>query len=168
MRGAHPSVGATCALQGRTERGFTLVELVMVILLVGTLSYYAVARMSNRSDTDAHGFTQQLSSALRYAQKAAVAQRRTLYVNLDETTRRVWVCLDAAQACNQPLMAPAGGALEYTAPQGIALTTNGTAQLTFDALGRPSVVSTLDLEVSSGDTQFTLRLEPDSGYVRQL
>lgn len=150
------------------QLGFTLVELVMVIVLLGTLSFYAVVRMSNRSDTDAHGFAEEVSATLRYAQKAAVAQRRLVYVNVDAGTNRLWVCLDTALACAMPLTAPAGGALDHTAPSGVNLATNGAAQISFDALGRPSFASALELQISASSANYTVRVEPESGYVRRL
>jgi MSHA pilin protein MshC len=150
------------------EVGFTLVELILVIMVLGTLSYYAVARMVDRGDTDAHGFTEQLASTLRFAQKAAVAQRRNIYVNVDSVTGRVWVCLDTALICTLPLAAPAGGSLEQTAPRGVSVSTTGTAQFSFDAMGRPSSATAIDLSITASAATFTVRIEPDSGYVRRI
>lgn len=153
---------------GAKQVGFTLIELILVIMLLGTLSYFAVARMVDRGDTDAHGFAEQLASMLRFAQKAAVAQRRNVYVNVDSGAGRVWACLDAALACTAPLAAPAGGPLEHNTPRGVSVASGGAAQLAFDALGRPSLANALDLSVTASAATFTVRIEPDSGYVRRL
>jgi MSHA pilin protein MshC len=142
--------------------------LILVIVVLGTLSYFAVARLADRGDTDAHGFAEQLASTLRFAQKAAVAQRRNVFVNVDGGAGRVWVCLDAAPACTTPLAAPAGGPLEHNTPRGVSVATGGAAQIVFDALGRPSLASALDLTVTASAATFTVRIEPDSGYVRRL
>jgi MSHA pilin protein MshC len=152
---------------GAKQVGFTLIELVMVILLLGILSFFAVARLADRSESDAHGFAEQLASTLRFAQKAAVAQRRAIYVNVDAANGRVWVCLDAANTCTQPLAAPAGGTLEVQAPRGVTLTTTGGTQLTFDAMGRPSSTAAIDFGVDAASIGFTVRIEPESGYVRR-
>ncbi|MFM2253346.1 MAG: hypothetical protein RJB68_1683, partial [Pseudomonadota bacterium] len=45
--------------------GFTLVELVMVIVLLGVLSVYAVPRMINTGDFFARGFHDQSMAYLR-------------------------------------------------------------------------------------------------------
>jgi MSHA pilin protein MshC len=147
-------------------RGFTLIELIMVITVLGILSFVAAARMVNRADIDAHGYAEQLASTLRFAHKAAVAQRRNVYVNIDTVTRRVRVCLDAAVACVQPLAAPAGGTLEVTAPAGIALA-SGASQFSFDGLGRPSLAASLELQASVAGQTYTVVVERESGYVRR-
>lgn len=59
-------------------RGFTLVELIMVIVLVGVLSVVAVPRLIDKSDVSARGFHDSTLAYLRYAQKTAIAQRRTV------------------------------------------------------------------------------------------
>jgi MSHA pilin protein MshC len=152
--------------RGFSARGFTLIELIMVITVLGILSFVAAARMVDRADIDAHGYTEQLASTLRFAHKAAVAQRRYVYVNIDTAARRIRVCLDATIACNQPLAAPAGGVLDLTAPAGIALT-SGASQFSFDGLGRPSLAANLELQASVGGQTYTVVVERESGYVRR-
>ncbi len=148
-------------------RGFTLVELVMVITLLGILSFFAAARMLDRSEVDARAFADRLESTLQQAHKQAIAQRRLVYVNLDTGGGRVRACFDAAAACSQPLAAPAGGLLDITAPAGVALTGAAT-QFSFDALGRPSLGATTVLTVTGGSSSHAVSIQRDSGYVRRL
>ena len=67
------------------QQGFTLVELILVIVLMGILAIYAAPRF-NSSDFNARGFHDQTLALLRYAQKSAVAQRRTVCVAFTSTT----------------------------------------------------------------------------------
>ncbi len=148
------------------QHGFTLVELVAVVMLAGILSAFAAVKMLDRSLIDARGFADQLASSLQFAQKAAVAQRRLVYVNIDTVARRVRICLDAAPACALPLAAPAGGALDLTGASSVTLV-SGTSQFSFDGLGRPSLASALTLTSTGGGSTFTVTVEPDTGYVRR-
>ncbi len=69
----------------RGSRGFTLVELIMVMVILGVLSVYAAPKIFNTADFKARGFHDETLSLLRYAQKAAVAQRRMVCVALNPT-----------------------------------------------------------------------------------
>ena len=56
-------------------RGFTLIELIMVIVLMGVMSIFAAPTLFNSNDFYARGFHDQTLAFLRYAQKTAIAQR---------------------------------------------------------------------------------------------
>jgi MSHA pilin protein MshC len=147
--------------------GFTLLELVIVILITGILSFMAIGRLNNTGEVNAHGFAEQVASTLRYAQQAAVSQRRLIYVNASAASGLVNACLDSSTACAQPLSAPGGGNLSVQAPSSVTFTTNAT-QFSFDALGRPSTSSQVQITVSASDGQaFNITVQPDSGYVQR-
>jgi prepilin-type N-terminal cleavage/methylation domain-containing protein len=147
--------------------GFTMLELVIVLVIAGILSYSAMGRLNNTGEVNAHGYAEQVASLARFVQQAAVAQRRTLYVNVNAASGLVTVCLDAAVACAQPMPAPGGGNLSAQAPSGVGLATT-LAQFSFDALGRPSAAAQVQITVSAASGQaFSVTIEPDSGYVRR-
>lgn len=56
--------------------GFTLVELVTVMILLGVLAAVAVPRLMSGGGVSSTVFRADVVSALRYAQKAAVSHRR--------------------------------------------------------------------------------------------
>lgn len=56
--------------------GFTLAELVMVLVLVGLLAVVALPRFSGSSEFRNIAFRDEVAAALRYAQKSAVSHRR--------------------------------------------------------------------------------------------
>ena len=146
-----------------------MLELIIVILIIGILSFSAIGRLNDTGEVNAHGFAEQVASTLRFAQEAAVAQRRLMYVNVNAATGRVNVCLDSSSACAQPLAAPgeSGAALSVQAPGGVALTTNAT-QFSFDGLGQPSTASQVQIQAAAADGQtFAVTVEPVSGYVRR-
>jgi prepilin-type N-terminal cleavage/methylation domain-containing protein len=147
--------------------GFTMLELIIVIVIAGILSFMAVGRLNDTGEVNAHGVAEQIASALRFTQEAAVAQRRLLYVNVNAGSGQVNACLDSSNACAQPLAAPGGGNLSVQVPTGAVLNTN-TAQFSFDGLGRPSTGSQIQIHVTASDgQQFNVTVEPDSGYVRR-
>ena len=150
-----------------------MLELVIVIVIAGILSYTAIGRLNNTGEVNAQGFADQVASALRFAQEAAVAQRRSMYVNVTASSGSVFACLDSANPCATPLTAPggcsvaAGCALSLQAPSGVALTTTAT-QFSFDAMGQCSASSQVQIQATASDgQQFTVTVEAGSGYVRR-
>jgi MSHA pilin protein MshC len=68
----------------RAPLGFTMVELIVVILLIGILGAVGVTRFMDRKDTDADAFADTARSMLRYGQKVAIAQNRPVFVRLTQ------------------------------------------------------------------------------------
>jgi MSHA pilin protein MshC len=155
--------------------GFTMLELVIVILIAGIVSFMAIGRLNNTGEVNAHGFAEQIASSLRFAQEAAVAQRRWMYVNVNAGTGAVNACLDSASPCATPLAAPGqgGAALSVQAPSGVVVTTT-VAQFAFDAVGQPvnasgqPLTSQIQINSTASDgQQFQVTVEAGSGYVRR-
>src|ERR1700756_2928760 len=67
----------------RSQNGFTLVELVMVIVITGIVASFAVGRFFDRKGFEADIIVDRTKGMLRYAQKLAIAQNRPVFVRLD-------------------------------------------------------------------------------------
>lgn len=140
--------------------GFTLVELVTVIGIAGLLAIAVAPRLFDRVGFEARGFHDQARSVIRYAQKVAVAQRRTVFVQV--TAGGVQACYDAT--CGNPVSDPSqGGILAIGAPDGVTLTP--AVNFSFDGLGRPSAVGTVTINLIGDVTPRAIVVEPETGYV---
>lgn len=150
------------------EAGFTIVELVAVIVITGIIAAIAAPRFIGVDAFDARGSYGTLVSALRYAQKTAIAQRKTVYVSVNTTTRTV--CLGYSNDCSSAVVDPATQtAYSKTLPGNVSIVTTSTS-LGFDGLGRPvpNATATFIIKNSVVPTEATrtITVEAETGYVR--
>lgn len=148
------------------QGGFTLVELVAVILVLGILAVVAVPRMISGQAYQARGFHDGTMSALRLAQKSAIAERRTVCVAFAATTVSLTMRSAAGDtACayavgpGEPGLGASGaaytvradGAVSYAAVPG---------NFSFSPLGQASAASTIRI---AGEDDINVVAE--TGYV---
>jgi len=148
--------------------GFTIVELVAVIVITGIIAAIAAPRFIGRDAFDARGAYGTLTSALRYAQKTAIAQRTNVFVNVNLGTRTI--CLGYTNNCNVAVLDPATKAAYIKIlPNNIALNTP-TPTIGFDALGRPIPNATATFQIQNtvvpAEPARTITVEAETGYVR--
>jgi MSHA pilin protein MshC len=152
-------------MKRRAPQGFTLIELAMIIVILGVLAVAIVPRMTNRETFEARGFFDQAQAAVRYAQKAAIAQRRVVHVNLTANAMCLTYVADpncVNTSASDIVLSPASGQRFYKdAPSGVTFNTIGS--FSFNALGRPSAAQVIGV-TGDGMTR-TILVESETGYV---
>ena len=143
------------------SRGFTLAELIAVLVIVGILSALTMPRFFARGGFDAYGYGEAVRRGARLAQKTAIAKRRTTCVSQTAAALTITFASAAGSAsCNLPLSDPATGtAFSEPVPSGLAVS---TAAFSFSPLGRPSAGQTITV---SSDIVATVIIEAETGYV---
>ncbi|MGV8992247.1 MAG: GspH/FimT family pseudopilin [Thiobacillus sp.] len=148
-----------------TERGFSFLELILVMVIAGILAAVALPRMAGKNSFDTRGFTDQLASTVRFAQKLAIAQRTPVFVQF--TANDATLCYVAASPCVAASQAPGPGdekPYTLTAPNGLTIT-SAVPALQFDASGGTSTLAAqLDIQVN-GAGVYHVRVEQETGYV---
>lgn len=152
----------------RRAAGFTLIELVVVIVLLAVLAAVALPRLVEGSFRGA-AFAEQVSAAFRYAQRLAVATGCEIEVQVSTATNSYAIRRRAdgtdttcgtAGAFTLDVPNPAGGgAFAATASGGVSVTQGLT--LRFDGQGLPT---------PNGGTVVvggrSIVIEADTGHVR--
>jgi MSHA pilin protein MshC len=163
---------------GRRDRGFTVVELVTTLVIVGIVAAFAAPRFFAVDAFEARGFSAEARAAIAFAQKIAIASGCDIRVAVDAGGYAVeqWqsACnpADHSDPLTEFVQSPAGGDLQGTPPGGVAIT--GGIEFYFDRIGRPrhadSTGELIDdpalLRAQVGGR--ILQVEPETGYVREL
>jgi MSHA pilin protein MshC len=150
-------------------KGFTMVEMVMVIVIIGIMGAVAAPRFFGTSVFQSRGYADQIKATLRYAQKTASAQSHFVCVTF--STSSVTLSYDATApggahataTCPGSSMTSPSGQTPYvvTAPGGITL--SGGTSFYFDTMGKPSFATTQRIVVSGHAAPVTV--EAETGYV---
>jgi len=156
-------------LQSRVEGGFTLVELVTVMSLIGIMAFFALPKLTQVMALQSSGYKDQVMATIDYARKIAVAQRRHVCVSIAAST--VTVTSDRGLpvshvngTCASTLLLPSGSNV-ITAPKNVTL--SPVVLLDFDAEGRPvmGAPATITMTDASVSQSSTFTVEAESGYV---
>ena len=146
----------------QTGRGFTIVEMIVIIAILGLLAAVLGPRFSGRDAFASRGFHDEAKSVVRYAQKTAIAWRRPVFVCVTATT----VSAGSVAGCGTLLVHPVSGEpLTTTAPSGVAL---APVSFSFDGGGRPSPNAQVTIALTStiaGDPARQIVVEAETGYV---
>jgi MSHA pilin protein MshC len=147
------------------RRGFTLPELVMTIVVVGILAVMTAPRFVSWKGFASRGFYDEAQEVVRYAQKTAIAWRRSIFVCVSATD--ISAISNNNCAAPVPLTHPLTGApLKSTATAGVTL--SPVQNFSFNGLGQPSGPATITLTSTiAGDPARQIVVESETGYVHR-
>jgi prepilin-type N-terminal cleavage/methylation domain-containing protein len=139
--------------------GFTLIELVMVLVILGALATFALPRVTDLTAWRLRAFSDELAAQAMAMQRLALTQRRPVVATITGT--------------GVSFAYGAGGALTSVACPATAspcIAEGGTRTVTFNAsnTGRASTStgSALPVTISGGDVTLAYTIEAETGLFR--
>lgn len=145
--------------------GFTLVELLMVMTIIGIVGVFVALKSPSPADATLPSQARKLASDLRHAQQLATSQGIRLCFRTGSNHYYASPYLQASSSCSTtPLSDPAtGGAFSVTLQKGVTFSSGANSILVFDSLGRPSAAASYTL--SSGTSTNSVSVAALTGRV---
>ncbi len=153
------------------DKGFTLIELIVVIVILAVLSIYAAPRMFNSADFSARGFHDETLAYLRFARQSAIAQRRAVCVVFSSNSLTLSIASGSAvNQCDTALRGPKGENPASLGSKSGAAFSGQPGNFNFDALGRPvstagALLSTQSIHIIGAAKSVTI--ETETGFVHE-
>jgi MSHA pilin protein MshC len=152
----------------RATYGFTIVELITVMVILGVLSAIAIPRLMGNNAFAGVTYRQTVVAALRHAQKTAVSHRRMVCASITATTVTLRIASQPNGPCDLALTSPDGSAYASTSSGIVAggtLLSNGLfflpdGQISDNSAGTGNVSGAISITGESGIT-----VNGSTGYV---
>lgn len=139
----------------RSQRAFTLIELITVIVLLGITTVVMAPRFFNMTSFRERGYADGVAGAMRYAQRIAMASSCNVRFSLTATSysaaqRSSKATCSSSGSWNREVLLPDGNELTGTAPAGVTVS---PAVIEFDGAGQlvsaiaPIAVGAFDLAI---------------------
>ncbi len=151
------------------KQGFTLTELVMIIVIVGIIAIISTPKLLSISDTRVRKDAKLMLNYLSFAQELAMSRSEPYGVCLDTGNSRYTInktdCTSSSNIIPSPENRVSPLRIQYNS--NFTISPSGTTSIFFDYLGRPTP-NGATLTFSSDNVSVSIKIEANTGYVHEL
>ncbi|HEX7047361.1 MAG TPA: GspH/FimT family pseudopilin [Gammaproteobacteria bacterium] len=147
------------------QLGFTLIELVVIMTIIGVLAVFASGRFADENTFEARGYYDEMIVAARFAQRYAIASGCETRFNIEADGGYSVTLANPCQssAAGTPVQRPDGADFSRPVPPGGVTVTSGAFSAIYDAHGDVSAGGTVS--VSGGGAALSFDITAGSGFV---
>lgn len=164
-------------------RGFTLVEILVVIVILGTISAIVIPQIGSRDDLRCAAAARVMMGDIIYAQNLAISTQRQIHVRVGTTSYSLYDSPTSSTPLTHPInKSPytmtfgTAGTAGLTAAYIDSRSFDGSTTLVFDEMGVPYSYDTVsstatplaaagEIVVGSGSYRLKVEIEPFTGEI---
>jgi prepilin-type N-terminal cleavage/methylation domain-containing protein len=173
--------------QPEPARGFTLVEILVVVVILGIASMVILPQLGDRGDLEAAAAARVITADLTYAQNLAIVKQRKHYVRFEGQSYSLWTRDDGGTLVRVKhpvrredfivtLGSSGASGLRNVSLSSVSLGGSGYDAVGFDELGSPisanlasganvPLASRASCTINAGSHRLTVFVEPFTGEV---
>lgn len=158
--------------QFKNQRGFTMIEIIAVLVIIGIIAAVAIARMTGTKEYDLASQAEVVKAHLRQAQNRAMNANDICgkACGIKFTGAEYFLFKNGSATEANKLQLLGEGAKDVKLPDGMTITA-GT--VTFDVWGKPytnedatsALSSELTISLTKGTDSRTIKITPNTGFV---
>lgn len=141
------------------DAGFTLIELIMVMIIIGVMAVFVLPRALDLTEWRLRAYGDELQVQAMAMQRLALAQRRPVVATID-TTGVQFAYVAGGSLLSLPCPANASPCITEAGPRTVTFNADNSGRST------TSTGSALALTISAGSAARTYRVEAETGLFR--
>jgi general secretion pathway protein H len=164
------------ALTGMPGGGFTLIEVLLVVLILGIAAAVAVPMMSSAGSMQVRSAANMVAADLEYAKSMAISRGQPYSVLFDKTTESYRVLDHTGTVIGHPVKRGSDYIIDFRNDGRldqvniVDASFDGTSKVTFDYLGSPyngggTALNSGLVTLQAGGVTKTVRVEPVTGFI---
>jgi prepilin-type N-terminal cleavage/methylation domain-containing protein len=161
------------------KRGFTLIEIIMVVVILGIAALMAIPMVSNAADVQVRAAANRMAADIDYAKSMAITHQRSYTVVFDPAHESYEVQDDSGNVIDHPVN-PGSFVVDFSADANLSRVNimnadfdpDSNLSMTFDYLGSPysgintsSPLNTGQITLTADTFTLVVNVEPVTGYV---